>query len=144
MQPYNITQAIGLAKLVEAKLKDSKPKFYKNSYNPTPNQTNQFRFPATPPPNPPSLPIKRLTQAQMQERRAQGLCYNCDEKFVPGHKCSTSRFLLLMVDDESPGEEAPKRRHKFPIITTSPNRTALPTNTQIPRYHSMITSESAY
>nr|KYP75375.1 hypothetical protein KK1_008102 [Cajanus cajan] len=36
----------------------------------------------------------------MQERRALGLCYNCDEKFMPGHKCATSRFLLLLCDDE--------------------------------------------
>jgi hypothetical protein len=23
----------------------------------------------------------------MPERRRQGLCYNCDEQFVRGHKC---------------------------------------------------------
>jgi len=34
----------------------------------------------------------------MQEIRALGLCYNCDEKFIPGHKCTTSRFLLLFGD----------------------------------------------
>ncbi|KAK0605942.1 hypothetical protein LWI29_032451 [Acer saccharum] len=32
-------------------------------------------------------PIKRLTWDKMQMRRAQGLCFNCDEKFTPGHKC---------------------------------------------------------
>jgi hypothetical protein len=36
----------------------------------------------------PSIPINRLTPAQMQERREKGLCYNCDEKFQPGHRCS--------------------------------------------------------
>ena len=36
----------------------------------------------------------------MQERRALGLCYNCDEKFFPGHKCTSSRFLLLLDDPE--------------------------------------------
>jgi len=29
----------------------------------------------------PSIPIKRLTSAQMQEMREKGLCYYCDEKF---------------------------------------------------------------
>ena len=37
----------------------------------------------------------------MQERRALGLCYNCDEKFILGHKCSTSRFVLVL-DDTKP------------------------------------------
>lgn len=36
----------------------------------------------------------------MQERRAQGVCYNCDEKYVFGHKCQPKKFLLLLCDDE--------------------------------------------
>jgi hypothetical protein len=31
----------------------------------------------------------------MQERKERGLCYNCDEKFQPGHKCSRPRLFLL-------------------------------------------------
>jgi len=31
--------------------------------------------------------MKRLTWSEMQSRRAQGLGFNCDERFVPGHKC---------------------------------------------------------
>jgi len=37
----------------------------------------------------------------MQDRRALRLCYNCDEKFIAGHKCVTSRFLLLLVEEEN-------------------------------------------
>ena len=37
----------------------------------------------------------------MQERRALGLCYNCDDKFFSGHKCATSRFLLLLDDPDT-------------------------------------------
>ncbi|RVW75473.1 hypothetical protein CK203_061524 [Vitis vinifera] len=40
-------------------------------------------------------PIKRLTWVEMQRRRAQGLCFNCDEKFAPGHKCKGLQLLLL-------------------------------------------------
>nr|GMC93870.1 Transposon Ty3-I Gag-Pol polyprotein [Ipomoea batatas] len=47
----------------------------------------------------PSLPIKRLTDAELQARRAQGLYYNCDERFRPGHRCQTKPFLLLLADD---------------------------------------------
>jgi hypothetical protein len=111
MQPYNVTQAIGLAKLVEAKIKDSRTKSYKPTYNHTTTQSStstQFKFARPPPPNPIPLPIKRLTPAQMQERRAQGLCYNCDEKFVPGHKCYSRCFLLLMVVEVNQKETYPE------------------------------------
>jgi hypothetical protein len=121
--PTSITQAIGLAKL-EAKIKDSKirpPKPYNQytypNYTKPPTTTTppapptssltghnptQVALPTKTNPSPNSkLPIKRLNQAQVQERRAIGLCYNCDEKFIPGHKCSTSRFLLLLIEDET-------------------------------------------
>lgn len=31
----------------------------------------------------------------MQEMKEKGLCYNCDEKFQPGHRCSRPRLFLL-------------------------------------------------
>ncbi|KAH6837899.1 hypothetical protein C2S53_001984 [Perilla frutescens var. hirtella] len=33
------------------------------------------------------LSVKMLTPAEMQDRRARGLCYNCDQKWVTGHRC---------------------------------------------------------
>ena len=42
----------------------------------------------------------------MAERRKQGLCYNCDEPYVQGHKCA--RLFYLEVADyivEEPPEE---------------------------------------
>lgn len=42
----------------------------------------------------------------MQDRRALRLCYNYDEKFIPGHKCSSSRFLLLLIEDKVQEQEA--------------------------------------
>ncbi|KAL0297738.1 UNVERIFIED_CONTAM: hypothetical protein Sradi_6825900 [Sesamum radiatum] len=35
----------------------------------------------------PSLPIKHLSPLEMHARRVKGLCFNCDERFVPGHRC---------------------------------------------------------
>ncbi|KAF1869456.1 hypothetical protein Lal_00022862 [Lupinus albus] len=43
----------------------------------------------------PSLPIRRLTIAQIQDRHAQGLCYNCNEFFYPSHQCQVKKFLLI-------------------------------------------------
>jgi hypothetical protein len=39
--------------------------------------------------------VKRLTQAEQEERRRLGLCYNCDEKFDRGHNCVSKRLFLL-------------------------------------------------
>ncbi|XP_058726191.1 uncharacterized protein LOC131597514 [Vicia villosa] len=115
-KPVSISQAIGLAKLIESKLRDSKPKFHKPFTSQTPRSATSTpsTLTATPPPptaspiypkqtqfpQPNRLPIRRLSNTQLQERRTQGLCFNCDEKFVPGHKCSAGKFLLLMIDDE--------------------------------------------
>ena len=31
----------------------------------------------------------------MEERRKKGLCFNCDEKFRPGHHCKSAKLFLL-------------------------------------------------
>jgi hypothetical protein len=46
-----------------------------------------------------------LSPAEQQERRRQGLCFNCDEPYVRGHVCQ--RLFYLEVDDflgEAAGE----------------------------------------
>lgn len=103
LKPATIAHAIGLAKLVEAKIKDSRPKLFRSGpFQPNTNNPRPLPTPPTPPStNPPSLPIKRLAAAQLQERRSQGLCYNCDEKFIPGHKCATAKFLLLLDEEDN-------------------------------------------
>jgi hypothetical protein len=40
-----------------------------------------------------------LSPAEMTEHRRQGLCYNCDEKYVHDHKCPYL-FYLEVVDPE--------------------------------------------
>ena len=41
------------------------------------------------------LPIRRISPAQMEERKKKGLCYNCDEKWGLGHKCKNAMLFLL-------------------------------------------------
>ncbi|WVZ89950.1 hypothetical protein U9M48_036295 [Paspalum notatum var. saurae] len=46
----------------------------------------------------------------MAQRRAAGLCYNCDEKFVYGHKCKRLFILEVVPDEEDAAEdEAPEQ-----------------------------------
>lgn len=48
--------------------------------------------------------VRRLSWEKMQTRREQGLCFNCDEKFTPGHRCK-SKQAYLIEPVESEGEE---------------------------------------
>ncbi|CAJ2638860.1 unnamed protein product [Trifolium pratense] len=145
-RPTVIYQAIGLAKLIESKIKDSKPKFNKPFSTHGTTYNNKAHTPPKLQPNLPphisqihavaaqntspnttptsKLPIRRIINAQKDERRAQGLCFHCDEKFVPGHKCKTPRFLLLVVDDEyvdimEPGEEPAAEAEPKTIVETN-------------------------
>ena len=48
---------------------------------------------ATPPA--PAAPVRRLSWEEMQRRRAQNLCVNCNDRFIAGHKCLGPQILLL-------------------------------------------------
>ncbi|KAL0378423.1 UNVERIFIED_CONTAM: Transposon Ty3-G Gag-Pol polyprotein [Sesamum radiatum] len=110
-------QAIGLAKLIEAKYIDSRrsPAPLRGTYGPPLPPL----LPAPPPK--PSFPAHRLTPAEMQAHRAQGLCFNCNEKFAPGHKCKAKQFLLLL-----PGESALDSVSSLDIEPDSPPPPPLP------------------
>jgi hypothetical protein len=41
------------------------------------------------------LKIQKVSPAEMAERRKQGLCYYCDEKYSPGHKCKEHKFFQI-------------------------------------------------
>lgn len=45
------------------------------------------------------LPFRKLNWKEQQERRAKGLCFNCDERYSATHDCK-SQFLMLVCDDE--------------------------------------------
>jgi hypothetical protein len=50
-----------------------------------------------------TLPIQRISSAQMKEHRDRGLCYYCDDQWQRGHKCK-SPLLYLLSDLELPSE----------------------------------------
>ncbi len=42
-----------------------------------------------------------MTPRQIEEKRAKGLCFNCDSKYSRGHKCSEKKLFYI----EGPSEE---------------------------------------
>lgn len=147
LQRTSIAQAIGLAKLVETKLQATKPLHYFNprlfppkppqiapipNSNPTP--TPKPPLLPTPParltlPAPmnlrPNLPIKYLSPAEMDARRAKGLCFNCDERFHKGHRCKHCQFLLLLTSDDPSDPTNPTEDFYYLDYTEPPLPTSL-------------------
>ncbi|GAB2288305.1 hypothetical protein Dimus_037987 [Dionaea muscipula] len=103
--PLTLTKVVGLAKLHEAKISSQKklffnaePRCFSSAITAQQVMTSQVQTPATLP------PVKRLTPEEMQLRRDKGLCFNCDEKFVPGHRCKRL-FLIDLIEDKASSDE---------------------------------------
>lgn len=113
--PTTSMRYVSLAKLYEEKY-SYKPKIYNSS------PTSKVQTTNTCPPLsqtvkstslPPLLPtptnstfkpnnVKKLSSAEVQLRREKGLCFTCDEKYSPGHKCPNKQYLFLqIVEDEN-------------------------------------------
>lgn len=105
--PTTLCQAIELGKNQLLTL-EALTKKLKNSYR-APTASNQFaRRPETniSPPQKgnhnisKTPPSKLLTAAEMEARREKWLCYNCDEKYTPGHRCKQMISYLIMTEEE--------------------------------------------
>ena len=51
----------------------------------------------------PSKPTKFIRNQEFEDRRLKGLCFWCDEKFVPGHRCRNKKVYSLSVIEEEEG-----------------------------------------
>jgi hypothetical protein len=77
------------------------------------------------------VPVQKITQAQMDERRKKGLCYSCDSKWTRGHVCAAPKLFMIeeveVVAEEDMVEEFEDCRiEDFPeislnAITGTPN-----------------------
>ena len=106
-QPKNLSEAISVSHLIEERNQlQSKqvtpfqtiPAFTTQS-RPQPNSTVGVLGP------PPQQayqgagnlqgPVRRITGQEARERREKGLCFYCDERFVPGHRCSRPQLFMI-------------------------------------------------
>lgn len=109
LRPMSLPQAIELARLQEDKLLDRRrghrppPPPPLPLPTPTPSSTTIHSSPKAPSPLPfhsPKLTVKRLSAEELALRRDQGLCYHCDDKWSPGHRCKSRLHLLLADEDQ--------------------------------------------
>jgi hypothetical protein len=113
MAPRDTNHALSLARAYERRSQalDHQP-------TSTTNKTmRQPQRPSVPVPAPqpviPAAPstgqqrtFKKLTPAEMAERRRQGLCFNCDEQYVRGHRCPKLFYLQVTDYEEDESIEA--------------------------------------
>ncbi|XP_077225809.1 uncharacterized protein LOC143859017 [Tasmannia lanceolata] len=92
LRPSTIDEAIALASIKDKKKKTSfiSSKSVPNTYHPKHPSLNK---------NP---AVRTISHAEMKDRRERGLCYNCDEKFIPGHRCKTQTLFLLEATEDNP------------------------------------------
>lgn len=75
----------------------SNSSFQKSQFNSQVSNRNKSTLPNS---TSQKLPyIKKITPAEMAVRREKGLCYNCDEAFVPRHKCVKQQLFLIVGDE---------------------------------------------
>lgn len=123
--PTTLQQATKLAKLHEAASSNPhkpQPKSYQpphSSYpsKPSPPKPPFLKPPFTPQRNPNTTPSnqwnqkplllkqpRRLTPTEIEEKKAKGLCFICDEPFTPGHHLKHKRAQLFVIEGEEDSE----------------------------------------
>ncbi|XP_041001651.1 uncharacterized protein LOC121247353 [Juglans microcarpa x Juglans regia] len=113
--PANLIPAYGLAKIQEEKVSTQKKFSHRSTnttysepaslkFNPNTNTTYQTQTQAKPPyTNQPKamVPVQQISQNQMKECREKGICYHCDSKWNPSHRCqSPELYLIEEVEDD--------------------------------------------
>ena len=111
LEPTNLGRAMDLAQLIEEKLLVSKAQegginqgFGRESWGGQPvTPSTETNRPPTSGGNVAAKPIgevRRLTESEAQRKREKGLCYRCDDKWAPGHRCRKKELSVLLTQDE--------------------------------------------
>ncbi|TXG60193.1 hypothetical protein EZV62_014766 [Acer yangbiense] len=127
LDPINLDRAMDLAQRIESKLMAMGTLKLNGVYLAT--KGNGYARPVSSPTGAPrpthggTLPsakpygnLRRLTDSELQLKRTHGLCYRCDEKWSPGHKCKKKELNVLITYDEEDEEEP----EEAPVMVNEP------------------------
>ena len=114
-EPINLTSAMKIARLQESKVMARRSTNKWGQSKPPLNNSTPTRFSHVPSSNtassqhprpmpnptakPSTRPIRRLTTAEIQEKRDKNLCFKCNEPYKPGHQCRRAQLLLIEAED---------------------------------------------
>jgi len=99
-RPQSLTSAEGLARLYEDKHNTQRhaPAFSEERQNS--QSTGYPPLPSTNLTYGHNSAIKRLNPMELADRRSKGLCFDCDEKFFPGHQCKKLFKIEAIYEEE--------------------------------------------
>nr|GEV03849.1 hypothetical protein [Tanacetum cinerariifolium] len=137
-RPRTLHEAYGLAKTQALNNESLEEKINKGKRN-SGNTRNYINFNITPPVNASKLPFlptpkpakttftkpnggpRHLTSKELEYKRANGECFWCTKKFVPGHKCPRNQVYVIGMEDdddeetEEIGAETEENEHQILI-----------------------------
>lgn len=88
--PTTLREVIKLARLRDEQLQKQRKMFTPRSYT----QPSHSPSPTMTTPEP-----KKISWEEMKRKRSLGLCFSCDERYAPGHKCRKCQLLLMEGED---------------------------------------------
>jgi len=115
--PSSFVQAVALAKLFEERFLpfSSRTRSSQVPYIPPPSWTPTLKpnpITIVPTPSPSTQPLltappkptnlRKLTPAEIQFRCENNLCFTCDDKFSPSHRCASKHYFIIQSLEELP------------------------------------------
>lgn len=124
LNPTTLTKAIAFARVQEATIEAinrksrlsnivprtqdpvtavPNPSLPSTSRHPTHTTQNMYSVNTSQPTNTrtsPNNPYKKLTYAEIQDKRNKGLCYKRDEAYKPGHQCKNKEVFIMLGEEE--------------------------------------------
>nr|GEX96232.1 hypothetical protein [Tanacetum cinerariifolium] len=121
LQPKGLSQTIELALMIDETRSGSSRETGKGSGKPTParNSVVAPKLSGTtatggirPGGGTTKQPFRRMTESEYADKKAKGLCFRCDGKFGPGHRCPDKTLQVLMIsEDDAETEEEQDHVH---------------------------------
>jgi hypothetical protein len=90
-----------------------KVKIWLSTRRTNPNNYRENNAPSYKTPQP-----TRLTPQQLEERKAKGLCFNCDNKYSKGHKCGEKKLFYIDCEEEEEQEQEPSQDENVEAISS--------------------------
>lgn len=134
-QPKTLKAAIELARMKDEQLQRQR------RFTGFTNKTQRNPSPIPPAPNPTiktgtNGTPKRLSWDEMKRKRSLGLCFSCDERYTPDHRCQKSQLLLIEGIDDSEDEdddETPEPEITLQALTGWGSPKTIRTNAEVSR-----------
>lgn len=98
-RPTTTTQAISLAKLQEYSIAAITKKAKQGVQMGETNSSNKFKTSSYP------NPVRRELPKELEERKAKGLCFTCNEKYTRGHQCKKRQLYALDGEEKDQVQE---------------------------------------